>query len=186
MSTSNESLPITPIGEEAQFISKRSSPTMDRTVENIRAVNDQPQQVEANTTKITPEIMDLDSPQTNSASTITDQLTLGTQSNIDQRCNKGQTNSLLQPIHNESPNSNNSYTHNDFIATDQPSDPTQAPIQSAIEITQDTTSNQATPLHTTELSIVTKFAHGRVGGPKRGRLKRNQFYPLDWNLKRGE
>ena len=121
-------------------------------------MNDQPQQVEANTTKITPEIIYLDSPQINSTSTITDLLTPGTQSNIDQRCNVGQINSLLQPIHNESTNSNTSYTHNDFITTDQPSDPTHVPIQSPIEITQDTTSNQATPPHTTELSIVTVYA----------------------------
>ena len=125
---------------------------------NKRAVNNQPQQEEAISTKITLEIIYLDYPQTNSINTTIDLVTPGTQGNIDQPCNVGQTNSLLQPIHNDSTNSNNSYTHNDFIRTDKTSDPTQATIQAAIEITQDTTSSQVAPPHTTEFSMVTVYA----------------------------
>ena len=124
---------------------------------NKRAVKKQPQQEEANTTKITLEITYLNNPQKNSTNTTIGLVTPGTQGNIDQSCKVGQTNSLLQPIHNDSPNSNNSCTHNDFLRTDQPSDPTQAPIQAAVEITQDTISNQVTPTHSTELSIVTVY-----------------------------
>ena len=159
---------------------------------NKRAVNNQKQQEEANTTKITLEIIYLDYPQTNSTNTTIDVVTPGTQGNIDQPCNVDQTNSLSQPTNIESPNSNNSYTHNDFIPIDQPSDPTQATNQAATETTQDTTSNQATPPHTTESSIVTVYATPPNSqpaanfGPKRGRLKINQFHPSNWNLKRGE
>ena len=59
---------------------------------NGRAVNNQPQQEEANITKITLEIIYLDYPQTNSTNTTIDLVTPGTQDNIDHPCNVGQTN----------------------------------------------------------------------------------------------
>ena len=120
---------------------------------NKRAVNNQPQQEEAISTKITLEIIYLDYPQTNSTNTTIDLVTPGTQGNIDQPCNVGQTNSLLQPRHNKQPSDTNAYHR--IVNSHR--------IQDAF-----------------------KFAHGGVDGPKRGRLKRNQFHLLDWNLKRGE